>query len=238
MHCSADAGELYNAAAVVGPLTSLVGSDTQQSLLPMVAAKRVLDIEAKASLELFRRRTLGEDHDDTRHRQLKHHHGHHHHRHRRHHKEHRVHRKIQDGTQHGMMIDAGSQGTRIHVYEFEARVLSKKRDTEDAVAGKKISIPTTDTRWTDRLHPGLDAFAFIEDDQEMIEEVSKYLSPLIEFAERVLAEKKHHWNTYPIYLKATGGLRALPRPYRIRLMTAVRTILENRTFNPFFFEQE
>jgi GDA1/CD39 (nucleoside phosphatase) family len=224
-----------NVLVVAALVASFIGLDMHQPMPSVFATKGLLDIEAKTSLELFRRRIRGDDHTDTR-RQLKHHHGHHHHRHHR--KEHRKHRQIQDGTQHGMMIDAGSQGTRIHVYEFEARVLSKKRDTEDAVAGKKISIPTTDTRWTDRLHPGLDAFAFIEDDQEMIEEVSKYLSPLIDFAERVLAEKKHHWNTYPIYLKATGGLRALPRPYRVRLITAVRTIFENRTFNPFFFEQE
>ena len=137
-----------------------------------------------------------------------------------------------------MMIDAGSQGTRIHIYEFEARILSKKRDTEDAVAGKKLSIPTTDTRWTNRLNPGLDTFAFIEEDDVMIEMVSQYLSPLIEFAKRVLVGKKQHWKNYPIYLKATGGLRTLPRPYRIRLITAVRTILQNTTFNPFFFEQE
>jgi GDA1/CD39 (nucleoside phosphatase) family len=236
VHRLAEAVRSTSSLSSWGLMSLLLGSDMHQSVPSVLATKRALDIEAKTSLELFRRRIRGEDHTDTRHRQLKHHHGHHYHRHR--HKEHRKHRQIQDGTQHGMMIDAGSQGTRIHVYEFEARVLSKKRDTEDAVAGKKISIPTTDTRWTDRLHPGLDAFAFIEDDQEMIEEVSKYLSPLIEFAERVLAEKKHHWNTYPIYLKATGGLRALPRPYRVRLITAVRTILENRIFNPFFFEQE
>ena len=202
-------------------------------------------IEDKTSLALFRARTVD---PSNNHRQLKHHHHHHHHNHHRkdhhknhkhrHGKEHHEHLSIRDGTQHGMMIDAGSQGTRIHIYEFEARILSKKRDTEDAVAGKKLSIPTTDTRWTNRLNPGLDTFAFIEEDDVMIEMVSQYLSPLIEFAKRVLVGKKQHWKNYPIYLKATGGLRTLPRPYRIRLITAVRTILQNTTFNPFFFEQE
>jgi GDA1/CD39 (nucleoside phosphatase) family len=203
-----------------------------------VTSLDVFDIEENTSAELYHARAYGREHSFNRHRQLKHHH--HHHRHRHHHKKkhHREHRQIRDDTQHGMMIDAGSQGTRIHVYEFEARVLSKKRDTEDAVAGKKISIPTTDTRWTNRLSPGLDSFAFIDDDNEMIDAVSEYLSPLIEFAERVLIEKRHLWNSYPIYLKATGGLRALPRPYRIRLITAVRTIFQNSTFNPFYFEQE
>jgi Golgi nucleoside diphosphatase len=137
-----------------------------------------------------------------------------------------------------MMIDAGSQGTRIHIYEFEARILSKKRETEDAVSGKKLSMPTTDTRWTNRLIPGLDTFAYIDDDSMLFEQLTEYLYPLIEFAKKVLIGKKQHWDHYPIYLKATGGLRQLPRPYRIRLITAVRTILQNTTFNPFYFEHE
>jgi hypothetical protein len=197
-----------------------------------------LSIEDKTSLELYRARST---HTTNNHRQLKHHH-HHKHHHKHHHNDerhkHKKHLSIREGTQHGMMIDAGSQGTRIHIYEFEARILSKKRDTEDAVAGKKLSIPTTDTRWTNRLNPGLDSFAFIEDEETMIEMVSAYLSPLIDFAKHVLQGKKQHWKNYPIYLKATGGLRALPRPYRIRLITAVRSVLQNTTFNPFFFEQE
>jgi GDA1/CD39 (nucleoside phosphatase) family len=72
----------------------------------------------------------------------------------------------------------------------------------------------------------------------LIKQVHDYLNPLLDFAKEVLMDKKKHWDTYPIYLKATGGLRALPRPYRIRLINAVRTIMEDTTFNPFFFEVE
>jgi GDA1/CD39 (nucleoside phosphatase) family len=208
----------------------------------------MVTIEDKVSYDLYRER-VSTGPTPNRHRQLKHkHHGKHHGKHHRkkHHGEgkdrvdraHYHHLKIHDGTQHGMMIDAGSQGTRIHIYEFEARILSTKRETEDAVSGRKLSIPTTDTRWTNRLRPGLDTFAFIEDDAQMIQMISQYLSPLLEFAKRVLVGKKSHWGHYPIYLKATGGLRALPRPYRIRLITAIRTILQDTSFNPFYFEQE
>jgi GDA1/CD39 (nucleoside phosphatase) family len=143
-----------------------------------------------------------------------------------------------EGTEHGMMIDAGSQGTRIHVYEFEARILSCKKDIDEVVAGRKLSIPTTDTRWTNRLKPGLDSFAYIDNAEHMMLRVTEYLKPLIRFAEDVLREKKGHWKTYPIYLKATGGMRTLPRPYRIRLMAVVRKIMHNKRFNLFFFENE
>jgi len=145
---------------------------------------------------------------------------------------------VKHDTDQALMIDAGSQGTRIHVYEFEARILSTRKQVKHAVSGKKLSFPTTDTRWTNRLKPGLDVFAFVMDDQEMMNQVEFYLSPLLQFAKDVLAEKQDHWHKYPIYLKATGGLRTLPRPYRLRLIETVRALFRNKTFNPFFFENE
>jgi GDA1/CD39 (nucleoside phosphatase) family len=141
-------------------------------------------------------------------------------------------------TQHGMMIDAGSQGTRIHVYEYDARILKHRHEVSLAARGLKLSFPTTDSRWTDRLKPGLDAFAYIADADDMTDQVREYLLPLFEFAKTILEEKKHSWNSYPVYLKATGGLRTLPRPYRIRLIGVVRKIMHDTKFNPFYFEDE
>ena len=84
-------------------------------------------------------------------------------------------------TFHAMMIDAGSQGyvvrkcvstcffisrflillivcsyrgiqsTRIHVYEFERRILYNKDEVDMALNGLKLSTPTTNSRWTNRL---------------------------------------------------------------------------------------
>jgi hypothetical protein len=139
-------------------------------------------------------------------------------------------------TQHAMMIDAGSQGTRLHVYEFEARILSRRKHVDDAVKGQRLSFPTTDTRWTSRLHPGLDYFAYIMDDERMKQEVRGYLEPVMDFAMETLSEKKDDWHLYPIYLKATGGVRELPVPFRLRLMEVVRELFYDSTFNPFLFE--
>jgi GDA1/CD39 (nucleoside phosphatase) family len=72
----------------------------------------------------------------------------------------------------------------------------------------------------------------------MYAEVKSYLEPLFEFAKDVLEDKEKQWDEYPIYLKATGGLRSLPRPYRIRLINCVRKIMDDKDFNPFFFEEE
>jgi hypothetical protein len=100
---------------------------------------------------------------------------------------------VHHDTSHGIMIDAGSQGTRLHVYEFQARILSHRSHIKHAVQGRKLTFPTTDSRWTDRMKPGLDAFAWIESDKERHEKVQDYLKPLLNFAEQMLLEKKHKW---------------------------------------------
>lgn len=144
-------------------------------------------------------------------------------------------------TIHGLMIDAGSQGTRIHLYEFERRVLHHTKEVEDALNGLKISYPTTNSRWTNRLKPGLDycVYQVAEDDDEgLIDVLKEYLSPLLDFAKLVLEEKEHDWEHFPIYLKATGGLRTLPTLQRIRLMNHVRLVLHDKIFNPFGFVDE
>jgi len=124
------------------------------------------------------------------------------------------------------------------VYEFEARTLSTHSELKDVVTGRRLSFPTTDTRWTNRMKPGLDVFAFVSNDEEMLHQVQFYLDPLIQFAKDVLREKEDYWHKYPIYLKATGGVRTLPAPYRLRLLEAVRALFNDASFNPFFFDVE
>lgn len=143
-----------------------------------------------------------------------------------------------DHTQHGIMIDAGSQGTRLHLFEFEPRILTHKLQVERLIQGQTLSFPTTDSRWTHRLKPGLDYFAFVANLDDMRREVRNYLEPLLEFAKETLQEKQEHWQEFPIYLKATGGLRTLPEEYRLQLIQIVRELFQDPDFNPFFFETE
>lgn len=145
---------------------------------------------------------------------------------------------IKVNTVHALIIDAGSTGSRMHVYEFAPRILETRRQVDEAVSGNRLSFPGTESRWTERLRPGLNAFAPIEDDDELYAAVADYLSPLLEFAQSVLHSKQAMFEIFPIYLKATGGMRTLPSRDRQRLMGVVRSLFQNNTFCPFRFEEE
>jgi len=141
--------------------------------------------------------------------------------------------------QHGLLIDAGSTGSRLHVYQWEPRVLQSARDVQLAVAGDRLSFPGTESRWTDRLQPGLSTFASIsiddDDDAALVRAVSDYLQPLLDFAQSVLHSKADQFGTFPIFLRATAGMRILSAPDRARVVQAVRTLFHNDTYCPFAF---
>lgn len=139
---------------------------------------------------------------------------------------------------HGMMIDAGSQGTRLHIYEWDKRFLLDEDDLLQVSHGKKLSYPTSNNRWTDKYTPGLDVFGYHKNPEKLEKAVGEYLGALLDFAKEVLKDKEDEWHTYPIYLKATGGLRTLAQPERVRLMDCVRNLFNNETYNPFAFEDE
>lgn len=145
---------------------------------------------------------------------------------------------IQQDSIHGLMIDAGSTGSRLHVYEWAPRVLSDPADIAAAVAGDYISVPGTQSRWTDRLRPGLDSFAQIRDDHELRQAVGEYLQPLLDFAETVLHEKRNKFGEYPIFLRATAGMRILNSEDRARVIEAVRSLFRDKTYSPFAFVDE
>jgi len=152
---------------------------------------------------------------------------------------------IMTESMHGMIIDAGSTGSRLHVYEFEPRVISPQVDAfelKQALSGTKLTLPTTHSQWTERLSPGLSAFAATPESQ-LICELANYFKPLLEFATNLLHNKAHRFHQFPIYLRATAGMRILPSAQRDALMAAVRTVLSPdfnqcgfSPLNPFMFQ--
>jgi len=147
------------------------------------------------------------------------------------------HSGIKESTVHGMMIDAGSTGTRLHLYEWNPRILHSEKEVEDAVSGGKLSYPGTDSRWTDRIRPGIATFAELPDDQ-LLNGIASYLEPFMDFVRTVLHTKESNFGSFPVYFRATAGMRILTPLDRARVINVVRNLFSNNTFCPFQFEDE
>mmetsp|Transcript_22590 Transcript_22590/g.33034 ORF Transcript_22590/g.33034 Transcript_22590/m.33034 type:complete len:510 (-) Transcript_22590:336-1865(-) len=122
----------------------------------------------------------------------------------------------------GLMIDAGSGGSRLHIFSWEPRVFN--------TAPPPLSFPKSDEKTTERISPGM---SYYTDDYEGLK---KYFAYLIDLAKITLAEYKEYWHTYPIYLRATGGMRLVPMARRESMMAYTRELFSDKEFCPFFFQ--
>lgn len=113
---------------------------------------------------------------------------------------------------------------RLHLFEWEARIFS--------TLPPPTSFPSQRTDWTERMKPGLASYA---DDPS---KVGEHLQPLVDFAIEKLKGREEEFHTYPIFLKATGGMRQLPYKKREAVMNAVREYMNDKSKVPFYFEQD
>ncbi|XP_027131318.1 ectonucleoside triphosphate diphosphohydrolase 6 [Larimichthys crocea] len=109
--------------------------------------------------------------------------------------------------QYGIMFDAGSTGTRVHVFKFQ---------TEDREA-PKLAHETFKA-----IKPGLSAYA---DDPE---KCSVGIVALLEVAKSSVPMSM--WNATPVVLKATAGLRLLPGEKAKHLLDKVRALFLESPF--------
>lgn len=105
-------------------------------------------------------------------------------------------------VQYVLTIDAGSTGSRIHVYKFH--------NCEE--------MPQLEYETFKMLNPGLSAFK--SDPQA----AAHSLDPLMEEAKRVIPEDM--WGCSPVEVKATAGLRRLGTKEADAILAAVRSHLE------------
>lgn len=63
------------------------------------------------------------------------------------------------------------------------------------------------------------------------------MEPFIEFAKNELKHLADYWETFPVFLKATAGMRQLPLAQREAIVAAVRAFLSDKKKCPFLFER-
>jgi hypothetical protein len=124
----------------------------------------------------------------------------------------------------GLVIDAGSGGSRLHVFTWQPRIFRR--------VPPPLSYPDANEKWTARIDPGV--HNFVSDPTKIYD----HLAPLIDFAKIALVGNEKEFSTYPIYFKATGGMRELETNQREAVMQEVRRLLSDKSFCPFFFKTD
>jgi len=129
-----------------------------------------------------------------------------------------------DVMNYGLIIDAGSGGSRMHIYQWSPRTFNE--------APPPYTIPRGLAHaGVAKAKPGI-AQVDISDGTGAMR---AYLKPLVDFVRRELASEKARWGTFPLYLKATAGMRLLSNSALEAQLGAIRECLGDASFNPFRF---
>ena len=118
-----------------------------------------------------------------------------------------------------VVFDAGSSGTRVHIYNFLPHFSSAATPNLDRCVNDVQTL---------KQKPGLSAIAEEFSPSAIPEHVSKALTPLLEFARGFIPEEQ--WESTPLVLKATAGLRAVEPAKAKRVIHAVANIFRSSGF--------
>jgi len=121
--------------------------------------------------------------------------------------------------EYAMVIDAGSSHSKLFVYRFEQRV------TSTSAAPQSTPIPIGHGNSTDPIS------------KLTSQEASDALiSQLIAYPQNLLSEHSAKWFKYPIYLKATAGMRVLSTQRREEILNYIAISFNKTSINPFLFD--
>lgn len=108
----------------------------------------------------------------------------------------------------GVMVDAGSTGSRVFVYRWP-RIQTGTRG---------LIVPETNASWALSVRPGINAFS------ERPSAAGQAVQTLFDFARGIIEEEGcvGRLSQFPIYLKASAGMRLLDFLERDQILTVVR----------------
>uniref|UniRef100_A0A674MZ10 nucleoside diphosphate phosphatase n=1 Tax=Takifugu rubripes TaxID=31033 RepID=A0A674MZ10_TAKRU len=114
---------------------------------------------------------------------------------------------------YGIMFDAGSTGSRIHIYKF--------------IQKDPVELPVLDNEIYHAVKPGLSSY------KDKPEEGGNTIRQLLKIAKKAIP--KEAWSRTPVVLKATAGLRMLPEEKANALLKEVQEVLDD---SPFFVRED
>ncbi|ORZ10427.1 nucleoside phosphatase family-domain-containing protein [Absidia repens] len=119
----------------------------------------------------------------------------------------------ENNRRYGVIIDAGSSGSRVYVYSWKDHDFLKSNVSPDDLRGSIPIVERADKnglKWTHRQEPGISTFG------SRPNEVGEHLQGLLDFAQEVVP--MHLQPSTPIFLMATAGVRLLPLDEQSELM--------------------
>ncbi len=120
----------------------------------------------------------------------------------------------------GVILDAGSSGTRLHVYKWK----DPAKAIKDASREELRSLPklVTDKKWTKKIRPGVSTFG-----ENPADVGPEHLQELVGHALDVIPEDKI--SDTPIFLMATAGMRLLPPVQQKALVREICSYFKQNT---------
>lgn len=116
-----------------------------------------------------------------------------------------------DETRYGVVIDAGSSGSRIHIFKWE-NPNSLLSSTQDQELLQSVPHIIQDKDWTHKVTPGLSKF-----NKKPHKAFSDHVKPLLEFASEIIPKEK--LGNTPVFIQATAGMRLLPEKERNKILS-------------------
>src|SRR5277367_4525760 len=121
---------------------------------------------------------------------------------------------------YGVILDAGSSGTRLHIYRWLDASIAR----EGASAKALHSLPVLETRdnWTKKTHPGVSTFG---ESPDLVG--PDHLQPLLDHALQSIPDNAIE--DTPLFLLGTAGMRLLPDAQRTALLKQICSFTRSYT---------
>ncbi|WEW57718.1 Golgi apyrase [Emydomyces testavorans] len=127
------------------------------------------------------------------------------------------------GVAHGryaVILDAGSSGTRAHVYRWADPVVTRPSAKFKNI--EKLPEISTSNEWTKKIRPGVSSFA-----QNPDRLGPDHLKPLLDHVVDIIPSKSISHT--PIFLLATAGMRLLSKQEQRHILTSICSYIRENT---------
>lgn len=124
---------------------------------------------------------------------------------------------------YGIVIDAGSSGTRIQIYSWKDPNIYRRQLNSNSPELNRLPVvergDEKGVNWQLKHEPGISSFA------TNIDGLAGHLKPLMKFAMDVVPADQI--SSTPIFLQATAGMRLLPSSDQHRILERICSVLQN-----------